>query len=228
MMRLRQTDDSSRLRWAATLVALTGHGAAIAALSFVSLNTPAAIPASVLSVSWISEEAPAPTLPEPAIAKPLPPKPKLKSRVQPKPRVEPMPVAAAVPDVVSPMATEPEPVVSEPLVSEPAAAPVSAPTPPQPMPVVAPRFDADYLSNPAPVYPSASRHMGEQGKVFLSVLVTPQGEAREVRIRTSSGFDRLDLAAMEAVRRWKFVPARQGDEAVEAWVVVPILFSLRR
>ena len=58
--------------------------------------------------------------------------------------------------------------------------------------------------------------------------MTPQGEAKEVRIRTSSGFERLDLAAMEAVRRWKFVPARQGDEAVEAWVVVPILFSLRR
>ena len=95
-------------------------------------------------------------------------------------------------------------------------------------PFIAPLFNADYLSNPAPIYPSASRATGEQGKVFLSVQVSPTGEALEVRLRASSGFDRLDIAALEAVRRWKFVPARQGAEAVTAWVVVPISFSLRR
>lgn len=95
-------------------------------------------------------------------------------------------------------------------------------------PIVAPLFNADYLSNPAPTYPAASLAMGEQGKVFLSVQVSPTGEALEVRLRTSSGFERLDAAALETVRRWKFVPARQGAETIAAWVVVPISFSLRR
>lgn len=98
----------------------------------------------------------------------------------------------------------------------------------EPAPIVAPLFNADYLSNPAPTYPPASRATGEQGKVFLSVQVSPTGEALDVRLRVGSGFDRLDAAAMEAVRRWKFVAARQGAEAVTAWVVVPISFSLRR
>ena len=45
-------------------------------------------------------------------------------------------------------------------------------------------------------------------------------------INTSSGSDRLDRAALDAVRRWKFVPARLGDTPVDAWVLVPIAFSL--
>jgi protein TonB len=47
-----------------------------------------------------------------------------------------------------------------------------------------------------------------------------------VEIRTSSGVERLDRAALDAVRRWRFVPARQGDTPVDAWVLVPIRFSL--
>jgi protein TonB len=49
-----------------------------------------------------------------------------------------------------------------------------------------------------------------------------------VELRSSSGHDRLDAVALETVRRWKFVPARRGDQAVSAWVLVPISFSLRR
>ena len=39
---------------------------------------------------------------------------------------------------------------------------------------------------------------------------------------------RLDNAAQDAVWRWKFVPARRGDEAVSAWVLVPITFNLKK
>jgi protein TonB len=56
--------------------------------------------------------------------------------------------------------------------------------------------------------------------------VGADGLPRHIEIRTSSGSGRLDEAALEAVRRWKFVPARRGDEAVEAWVLVPVAFSL--
>ena len=68
--------------------------------------------------------------------------------------------------------------------------------------------------------------MGETGRVVLRVLVTATGAPERVELRTSSGSLRLDGAALEAVQRWKFVPARQGDTPVPAWVLVPILFTL--
>jgi periplasmic protein TonB len=90
-----------------------------------------------------------------------------------------------------------------------------------------PRFDADYLDNPSPNYPPLSRRSGEQGRVLLRVFVEPGGNAGQVLVATSSGFERLDSAAIDAVRRWKFVPARQGENVIAAWVVVPINFSLK-
>lgn len=90
------------------------------------------------------------------------------------------------------------------------------------------RFDADYLKNPAPQYPAISRRMGEEGKVTLRVLVTPEGTASAVEIRTSSGSQRLDESAMRTVRLWKFVPARRGDMAEQSWVLVPVIFKLEQ
>ena len=102
-------------------------------------------------------------------------------------------------------------------------------TPPAPaaLPISSPRFDAAYLSNPAPVYPALSRRLGEEGKVVLRALVEPEGRSGQIEIRSSSGSPRLDQAAVEAVRRWKFIPARRGDETVAAWVLIPIVFNLR-
>lgn len=88
------------------------------------------------------------------------------------------------------------------------------------------RFDADYLKNPAPPYPAISRRMGEEGKVVLRVLVTPEGTAGSLEIRTSSGSPRLDESALRTVRQWRFVPARRGDTAVQSWVLVPVVFKL--
>jgi protein TonB len=45
-------------------------------------------------------------------------------------------------------------------------------------------------------------------------------------LKTTSGFARLDNAAQLAVAGWKFVPAIRGAKAVDAWVIVPIKFSL--
>jgi len=92
--------------------------------------------------------------------------------------------------------------------------------------LVSPRFDAAYLQNPPPVYPPLARRMGERGRVLLRVLVTAEGTADRVELKTSSGSARLDSAALETVQRWRFVPARQGEQAVAAWVLVPISFSL--
>jgi protein TonB len=90
-----------------------------------------------------------------------------------------------------------------------------------------PRFNADYLDNPAPSYPPLSRKLGEQGRVLLRVLVTADGVPSQVTLHKSSGYARLDEVAADTVRRWKFVSARQGSQPVEAWVIVPIQFNLK-
>ena len=89
-----------------------------------------------------------------------------------------------------------------------------------------PAFDAAYLKNPAPAYPLMSKRRGEKGRVMLDVRVLPDGTAEQVKLRASSGHERLDQAAIEAVRQWRFVPARSGDEPVAAWVTVPVTFAL--
>jgi periplasmic protein TonB len=89
------------------------------------------------------------------------------------------------------------------------------------------RVDADYLDNPAPLYPAISKRVSEQGSVILRVLVTTSGTAGEIEIKDSSGFPRLDRAAIDAVKRWKFIAASDGVMNISAWVIVPIHFSLR-
>jgi periplasmic protein TonB len=91
---------------------------------------------------------------------------------------------------------------------------------------VPPRFDAGYLHNPAPAYPRASRLAGQQGQVVVKVLVSAEGSAVSVSLQRSSGFARLDEAALAAVRQWRFVPATRGADAFEEWVLVPIAFRL--
>ena len=105
------------------------------------------------------------------------------------------------------------------------AAPMAA-TPATPSPLIAPRFDVAYLNNPKPAYPALARRMGEEGKAVLRVCVTAEGRAGDVRLYTGSGSPRLDEAAIKAVWAWRFVPARQGDHSIEAWVLVPISFKL--
>ncbi len=92
--------------------------------------------------------------------------------------------------------------------------------------VTAARFDADYLKNPPPTYPAMSRKLQEEGKVLLQVKVTAAGTAEQVQIKRSSGYPRLDEAALNTVLRWRFVPARQGSEVIASNVVVPIVFRL--
>ena len=85
---------------------------------------------------------------------------------------------------------------------------------------------AAYLNNPPPVYPEAAQEKGWEGTVILSVLVQPDGKAKSVEIKTSSGRKILDQAASQTVQRWTFVPARKGETAIEGWVEVPIDFRL--
>jgi len=89
-----------------------------------------------------------------------------------------------------------------------------------------PQFDADYLNNPAPKYPPLSRRLREEGVVLVRVYVLPNGLPEQIELKRSSGSSRLDHSALEAVRKWRFVPARRGNDTVAAWVVVPVEFNL--
>ncbi|MDO9051389.1 MAG: energy transducer TonB [Methylotenera sp.] len=89
-----------------------------------------------------------------------------------------------------------------------------------------PSFGAAYLNNPAPAYPMLARKMGEQGKVLLKVLVSQDGKAEVVKVDTSSGHQKLDQAAIEAVKRWSFVPAKRSNQPISAYVLVPVNFTL--
>ncbi|MBI2509585.1 MAG: energy transducer TonB, partial [Betaproteobacteria bacterium] len=89
-----------------------------------------------------------------------------------------------------------------------------------------PSFSAAYLRNPPPRYPLAARRAGEQGTVTLRVLITREGLPARVELEKSSGSGHLDAAALEAVRSWRFEPARRGAEPVESWHLVPIVFRL--
>ncbi|MEY4083297.1 MAG: hypothetical protein RL483_666 [Pseudomonadota bacterium] len=138
----------------------------------------------------------------------------------PKPAPTPTPVAPTPEPVKK---AEPSPVVEQRTDTKTKASQEAAASE-----VIQPKFDADYLNNPKPGYPSISRRLGEEGVVMLRVYVSAQGTPDQIQLLKSSGFARLDQAAQEAVGRWRFVPARQGKIATAAWVQVPVSFQLRR
>lgn len=158
----------------------------------------------------------------PAPITPASPKP---SRELPAPTPRSVIATPSAPTSPPPTFTVPAAVATPP-VAPLTAPPVTAPPAPPALAVTTARFDAAYLNNPEPNYPSASRRLGEEGKVLLRVRVTAAGLPAAVDIEKSSRFERLDEAARQAVARWRFVPARRGDEAVESSVIVPIVFRL--
>ena len=90
-----------------------------------------------------------------------------------------------------------------------------------------PIFDAAFLKNPQPSYPVFAQKRQQEGTVMLKVQVSTDGKAEVIELAKSSGFGLLDEAAQQAVAKWQFIPARQGDLVVIASVIVPIRFALR-
>ena len=88
------------------------------------------------------------------------------------------------------------------------------------------RSDVAGLDNPKPAYPLAARRRGMQGRVLVSAHVRSDGACAEVRLHRSSGHSLLDQSALEAVRHWRFLPARRAGMAIDSWVEVPVSFRL--
>ena len=83
-----------------------------------------------------------------------------------------------------------------------------------------------YAYNPKPEYSDRARREGWEGTVLLRVLVDEEGKSKSVEVNRSSGFESLDRAAAETVKRWRFSTARYGERPVESWVRIPIVFRL--
>jgi protein TonB len=187
------------------LVAVAVHALALTAVLSYQPARSALLAAAPIMVDWIAQ-------------------PRVEPRSQPKPRPKPVAVQP------EPKPVEPAPIIAA---ANETPAPMTAPAPPpasvaapEPAPLTMPVFNADYLDNPAPSYPALSRRLHEEGRVLLRVLVNPAGRADEVQVQSSSGHSRLDTAARETVRGWKFVPAKRGAEPVAAWVLIPVSFRL--
>lgn len=94
-------------------------------------------------------------------------------------------------------------------------------------PMIGPRFAMGTALNPRPRYPLSARRRGLEGRVIVRVFVEADGRARSADIIQSSQYAILDVAAVEALQRWRFDPARQSGLPVASWVDIPVTFRLR-
>ena len=197
------------------------HGAALWALQTGLIRRVVEVLVPVQMLSEFIEPPKPRVIPPPALPKVVAPAVVRKAETLPPP---PMPLAIADP---SPATNAPVGVVAAPK----ALAPITAPVAASPAPVAAPKVelpssDADYLQNPKPAYPAMSKRLGEQGKVVVRVLIGVDGVVQKAEIRQSSGFERLDQAALMTAQRWRYVPGKRGGVAEAMWFNVPINFVL--
>ena len=82
------------------------------------------------------------------------------------------------------------------------------------------------LANPLPQFPPEAVRGQWQGTVVLRLHVDALGRVARLEVQSTSGFRVLDEAATSAVRKWQFRPARRGQQAVAATVLLPVTFDL--
>ena len=227
-----RSDDS----WLGLLLVVALHAGAGAAL--VNMPSPAKSDVVPPSIQGVLITAPPAELVQQPSAKKAPPKKAVEAKPKPKPRPEPKPTHKPKPKKLPPVEAPPsERAIRQERMKEEVK---HAPAPPvqhkaavtekdnnsQGAPVTPPKHDANPLNNPAPAYPSISRRLREEGVVVLLLLVLPDGSVGEIKIKESSGFERLDKTAIKAVKRWKYIPATRGGTPIEYWYLQPLEFSL--
>ncbi len=171
-----------------------------AAPMFVNLIAPPAPP-----------EIPVPPAPQPIQKKPPPPAQLIAAAPSPTPAAfvvpAPLPVEAPAPEV------------------QIVAAAASAPPAAAPAPKMIPPSAVQYLEPPVLVYPRLSERNGERGRVMVRVFIDTFGMPQNVQASVSSGFPRLDEAAVSAVRKARFKPYTENGQPASGWAVVPANFE---
>lgn len=76
-----------------------------------------------------------------------------------------------------------------------------------------------------PKYPRVSRKRGERGKVLVRVFINRDGSSEKVELEQSSGFNRLDQAAMDSAKKCRFIPAKRNGRPVKTLATIPYTFT---
>ncbi len=221
------------------------------AVTLISPKAPAesaVATASAAPAAPVIEAAPPPVIPplaaaqpEVALPKPTPkpkpapkPKPKPDPALKPKPKPESRPKPASIARPESPVQqVEERRVSSLPLgqgagmghaaaastTTGSASAATGATT-------AADSRAAPLPDNPKPTYPAFARRLGHEGRVIIRVRVLPTGVVGAADVARSSGYAVLDEAALTTIKRWRFRPAQQSGQTVDATLDVPISFRL--
>lgn len=209
--------------WLITALVIAGHSLGLGVMLTRADTTP---PKPVEPPTMVGLLLPpAPEQPVKQQPKPLPkpePKPEpAKPKKRQPPKAKPLPKAPPSEKAIQTPAPEPE--IAKPVKTAPAkTAPKAAPA------VQPPSAEAQGLQNRAPKYPQLSRKKKEQGTVLLKLLVKADGTVGNVNVLKSSGFSRLDQAALQAVKHWRFVPAKQQGKAIDFWYEMPMTFALNQ
>jgi len=177
---------------------------------------PLAAPVAMQSI------APPPPTPTP----PVHTKPKVQPKLTPKPTPTPTPLHEAAAPSPTPVAA-PDPTPPAP------AAPVAPPAPAAPaigrqtMDIAAPKNVSHLECNIAkPDYPSLSKRRGETGTAYVKFVVGLTGKLESIELKKSSGFSRLDDAALDAVRASSCKPYLENGQPIRAAYNQPFAFSL--
>ena len=207
--------ESKAPNWIVIALILIAHALAIAAILHVRHQVQRREEAR-LSVVNLTPPPPPPAQDAP------PPPPSTPQVVAPPPvvRVPAPPVEVAT----APQSAPPAPVSRNATVSAPAAVVVN---PAAPSMVQAGDLSAQMISGKPPRYPIESRRKHEQGTVVLALTLGLDGAVETVAIAQSSGFSRLDDAARDAVRRWRWRPMIQQGQPVKVKGIVEIPFVLQ-
>jgi len=186
-------------------------------------KAPEALSVQLLAPVPVPAPAPQPAPPQPAA---LPPPPK-KERAEPKPHAAPKPLPQSKvpsPSHAPEIQSETKPSPAAPAAAAPATAAAPSPAPP----VRTSASEASYAStNRTPPYPRIALSNGDEGTVILRVLVTAEGTAGAVEIKSTSGHPLLDESARKTVLTWRFKPATVDGKPVAEWYQVPIPFKLQ-
>jgi len=185
------------------------------------------ITAQLITPAPIAQQVAAESIPQPAPPKPVP-------RV--KPKVEPKPVQKAAKPTPQPVAPSPAPSPTPAPAADPTPAP-AAPAPAAPAATPGPARETMQVSAPKnvptlqcnfvkPDYPSTSRRRGESGTAYVHFVVGVTGKIESIDLQKSSGYPRLDDAALDAMRSTTCRPYVENGQAIRAARTQPYSFGL--
>ena len=195
------------------IVVSVAHGAVLAMIWQWQVHAPPVLSDTPLFAQLISP-------PPPAVA-PEPPRPARRQEVK-RQELPPVQLAAQTDSASVPAVAAPPPPVQEvPPPPRALAAPVTGPV------TLGGELSVVCSERPPPDYPPTSRRIGEQGRTVIRVELDTEGRIADARIDARSGSERLDNAALAAVKRWRCQPARRDGLTVRAIALQPFDFVLR-